>query len=132
MVFFQGVDLIQIKRISCSYKKYGIKFLKKILSNGEIKLLSKITNNEVLAKKIANKFAAKEALVKAIGTGFRGGISFNQIEVCYNEYGKPSIKISKKLSKIIKEFMPDFSKYNINLTITDEKKYSIAIVTLTK
>ena len=59
-------------------------------------------------------------------------ISFNQIEVCHNEYGKPSIKISKKLSKIIKEFMPDFSNYNIYLTITNEKKYSIAIVTLTK
>jgi len=132
MVFLQGVDLVQISRINKIYRKYGKVFLNKVLSQKEIELLSEFRNDKVISVKIANRFAAKEALVKAIGAGFTNGLSFNQIEIYHNKYGKPFIRVSKKLLDIVKKFLPDFEKFNINLTISDEKRYSIAVVTLTK
>lgn len=79
MVFFQDIDLTQIKSFSDINKKYRITFLNS-RANAKVQLLSKITT----------KFLATESLIKKIGTGFRGKILFKQIEVYYKENARRS------------------------------------------
>ena len=98
-----GVDIVDNLRIKKSIKSNN--FIKRIYSNDEIEA-SKNVKNKV--NFFAKRFAAKEALVKAIGTGFRNKINFNDICVKNNKKGKPSLILSKKLKKLLKE------KYKIN------------------
>ena len=75
----------------------------------------------------AKRFAAKEAFVKALGTGFRDGINLSNIEIRNSKLGMPSIVISKFLKKkIIKKFK--LKKFKVFLSISDEKNYAIANV----
>ena len=75
----------------------------------------------------AKKFAAKEALVKSLGTGFTKGLNFNDITIINDKLGKPSFLITDKIKKLIKKRFK-VSTFNFFLSISDEKKYSIAIV----
>ena len=86
----------------------------------------KITFNSCFAK----KFAAKEAFSKAIGTGISKGLHFNEIEIDNEKNGKPFIRLKNKSSKKIKFLLK--KKYNLNLTISDEKEYAIAMVLISK
>ena len=91
-------------------------------------IIKKINNfNNYYAK----RFASKEALMKSIGTGFAKNINFNDIEIVNNKLGKPSFKVSNKLKNLVKS-RHNAKKYDIFLSISDEKKYSIAFVILTK
>ena len=77
----------------------------------------------------AKRFAAKEAFVKALGTGFRNNINFSDIEIINNKKGKPEIKISKKIKNlIIRKFKS--KKPKIYVSLSDEKNHSIAYVIL--
>ena len=79
----------------------------------------------------AKRFAAKEAFVKSLGTGFRNGINFKDISVANTSYGKPKIFLNKKVKNIIdKKFK--LKKFKIFLSLSDEKKYSIAYVVINK
>jgi len=79
----------------------------------------------------SKRFAAKEAFVKALGIGFRKNINFKDIEVANNSYGKPYILMNKKIANKIKTIFK-VKKFNILLSISDEKKYSIASVIISK
>ena len=92
----------------------------------------------LIAKKIKNKtsyyskrFAAKEAFAKSIGTGFRDNLNFKDISIVNNKKGKPSFVITNKIKKIIKKIFKT-SSFNFLLSISDDKKYSIAYVILQK
>ena len=77
------------------------------------------------ASYFAKRFAAKEAFAKSIGTGFRDNLDFKSIEVMNDKLGKPFYSISKKIDFIInKKFK--VKKYDLFLSISDEKDYSIA------
>ena len=93
-----GVDIIKNSRI----KKFisNKKFLLRIFSNAEI-LCSKRINNKI--SYFSKRFAAKEAFSKALGTGFRNGLNFNDISILNDRYGKPYIKMNKNLKKILKK-----------------------------
>ena len=121
-----GVDIIENSRIKRSISNR--KFLLRIYSNEEI-LKSKKTKSKVCF--FSKRFAAKEAFSKALGTGFRKGLNFNDISVVNDKYGKPSIKINNKIKKIISK---KFKTKNVSvfLSISDEKKHSIAFVILSK
>ena len=103
-------------------------------------ILNKNINKKILkdSKKLRNKtnffakrFAAKEAFVKALGTGFRKGVNFNDIYVKNETSGKPVLKINAKIKKIIsKKF--NLKKFKIFLSLSDEKSYSIAFVIIKK
>ena len=75
----------------------------------------------------SKRFAAKEAFVKALGTGFRDNISLNSISIYNDSKGKPFIKCDKNLKKKI-EYLTKKRKYNIHLSLADEKDYSVAFV----
>ena len=121
-----GVDIIENTRINKSLKNNL--FIKRIFSNSEIISAKKIKDKK---NYYAKRFAAKEAFVKAIGTGFRNNLNFKDIIVIRNKVGKPTFKINKKIKDIIKKQFK-ITSFNFFLSISDEKKYSIAYVVLQK
>ena len=121
-----GADIIDNSRIKKSIKNKL--FLQKIFTKNEI-LLSK----NILSKSsyFAKRFAAKEAFAKSLGTGFRNGLSFKDISIVNDRLGKPSFYITNKLNKLIKRKFK-IKKFNFLLSISDEKKYSLAFVIFQK
>ena len=121
-----GVDIVENLRIKKSLQNK--QFISRIFSSNEILLSKKFKNKTNYYSK---RFAAKEAFAKSIGTGFRDGLNFKDVSIINNKLGKPSFLITDKLKKIVKrEFKT--SSFNFFLSISDEKKYSIAYVILQK
>ena len=119
-----GVDIIQNSRI----KRLIIKksFIDRSFGKQEIKL-SKKEKNKV--NYFAKRFAAKESFVKSLGTGFRENLNLKDIEILNDKLGKPYFFISKKIHNIInKKFK--IKRFNLFLSISDEKDYSIAFTIL--
>ena len=121
-----GVDIIKNSRINNSLKIKG--FLNRIFTEKEIQEGKKI-NNKI--NFYAKRFAAKEAFVKAIGTGFRSDINFIDIEIKNYKNGKPYISLSKKLNNFLQKKFK-IQKYKVFLSLSDEKDYSIAFVVIDK
>ena len=121
-----GVDIIENSRIKKSIKNK--KFLSRIFSKIEIENKKKNNNKSSYFSK---RFAAKEAFSKALGSGFRNGLNFNDISVVNDRYGKPSIKLNSKLKYIINKRFKTI-KVKVFLSISDEKKHSIAFVIIGK
>ena len=119
-----GVDIIENLRIQRLLK--NSKFINRIYSSDEIQASRKVKNK---VNFFAKRFAAKEAFVKALGTGFRNNISFSDIEIINNKKGKPEIKISKKIKNLISRKFKS-KKPKIYVSLSDEKKHSIAYVIL--
>ena len=117
-----GSDIISNIRIKKSLKNK--KFLKRIFTMEEIKKGSTLKNKFMYFSK---RFAAKEAFVKALGTGFRDNINFNSISILNDKKGKPYIKFEKSLNKKIK-LLTKKKKLNVFLSLADEKDYSLAFV----
>jgi holo-[acyl-carrier protein] synthase len=122
-----GTDIVNINRIQKIYSKYGNHFLDKILTETEKKTEKKISNL-INIETIAKRFAAKEAISKAIGYGFSKGIHFKNIEIFNDKNGKPYANVNGKakitLSKISK-------KYNIFITLSDDKPWAVATALIT-
>ena len=121
-----GSDLIDIRRIENTLSKFGDRFKKRIFTENEIK---KSERRKESAACYAKRFAAKEAAAKALGTGFRNGVFWRDLEVTNLPSGKPTITFhgnsQLQLKKIANDKEPD-----ISLTITDEFPYAQAIVTI--
>ena len=121
-----GVDIVENSRITKSLKNNL--FIKRVFSNAEILIAKTLKDKKNYYSK---RFVAKEAFAKSIGTGFRNNLNFKDISIVNDKMGKPSFIISDKIKKIIrKEFK--VSSFNFFLSISDEKKYSIAYVILQK
>ena len=121
-----GVDIIKNSRINSSLKIKG--FLSRIYTKKEIQQGKKLKNR---INYYAKRFAAKEAFVKAIGTGFRSEINFIDIEIKNYKNGKPYILLSNKLKNFLKKKFK-IRKYKVFLSLSDEKDYSIAFVVIDK
>ena len=121
-----GVDIIKNSRINSSLKIKG--FLNRIFTKKEIDQGKKLKNK---INFYAKRFAAKEAFVKAIGTGFRSDINFIDIEIKNYKNGKPYISLSKKLNNYLQKKFK-IQKYKVFLSLSDEKDYSIAFVVIDK
>ena len=117
-----GIDIVENARIKNAIK--NSQFIKRVYSKKEILNSKKIKNKTSFFSK---KFAAKEALAKSLGTGFAKGLNFNDITIINDKLGKPSFLITDKIKKLIKKRFK-ISRFNFFLSISDEKKYSIAIV----
>ena len=119
-----GTDIVSIKRIKSSLKNKN--FIERIYNYQEVLKCKKAVNQHNC---FAKRFAAKEAFSKALGTGISNGINFNEIIVLNNKSGKPYINLKgmteKKIKKIFKK-----KKTKISLSISDEKDYAVAFVTI--
>ena len=123
-IFGIGTDIVSVDRIKKLIKNKNS--LKRLFSEEEIFKCSKLINsNNCFAK----RFAAKEAFSKALGTGISNGINFNEIVVMNEKNGKPFIKLRGKTMEIIKKKFK--KKPKIALSLSDEKKYAVAFVTIT-
>ena len=121
-----GVDIVENSRIFKSLNNKA--FIKRIFANSEILTSKKIKDKKSYYSK---RFAAKEAFAKSIGTGFRNNLNFKDISIVNNKQGKPSFIINEKIKKIVKKQFK-ISSFNFFLSISDEKKYSVAYVILQK
>ena len=121
-----GIDIVENSRIAKSLKNNN--FIKRLFSDSEILNAKNIKNKKNYYSK---RFAAKEAFVKSIGTGFINDLNFKDISIVNNKLGKPSFIINEKIKKIVKKQFK-VSSFNFFLSISDEKKYSIAYVILQK
>ena len=121
-----GVDIVENSRIKKSIANNS--FLNRVFTNKEILISKKITNK---TSYFAKRFAAKEAFVKSLGTGFRNGINLKDISIINDKLGKPSFFINKKIKNLIKKRFK-INSFNFFLSISDEKKYSIAFVVFQK
>tara|TARA_Y100001935_G_C17063652_1_gene388030 strand:+ start:92 stop:517 length:426 start_codon:yes stop_codon:yes gene_type:complete len=119
-----GVDVIENKRIKNLIKNK--RFILRTFGKKELEL-SKRSLNKV--NYFAKRFAAKEALAKAIGTGFRNNLNFRNIQILNTTLGKPYYFKSDKINDMIKKRFK-IKKYNLFLSITDEKDYSVAFTIL--
>ena len=123
-IFGIGTDIVDTSRIKKLFNT-NKKFKKRIFSAKEIK------HCESRANKIASyakRFAAKEAFTKALGTGISRGISFNEISINNNKNGAPFIELLGKTKIIIRNLTK--RKNNIYLSLSDEKKYALAMVVI--
>ena len=121
-----GVDLVNNQRIKLLKKKNN--FIKRTFSKNEINHLKKYRNND---NYYAKRFAAKESFSKAFGTGIRNNLNFKDIEILNNELGKPYFLKNKKIDRLIYQRFKT-KKYNLFLSISDEKDFSIAFTIIQK
>ena len=119
-----GIDLIKNNRIKSLIRNKS--FIIRTFSKNEIKLSNKNFNK---TNYFAKRFAAKEAFAKSIGTGFRNNLNFKDIEIFNDQIGKPYYYKSKKINNIVYNVFK-IKKYNLLLSISDEKDYSIAFTIL--
>ena len=121
-----GVDIIDNSRIKSLLKNKN--FINRMFSKKEIFFSKKISNKINFFSK---RFAAKEAFVKALGTGFRNNLNFKDIEVVNNKLGKPYYLINEKIKRLIKK-KKKIDKFELFLSISDEKDYSVAFTIIQK
>ena len=118
-----GTDIVKVSRIKRLLEKHGERFVQRILHQNELEIFhQRKTSKSYLAK----RFAAKEALAKALGTGIAKGISFEEIEVINNKEGKPELILHGTASEIAKQIGVE----KLFISLSDEKKYAIAYVIL--
>tara|TARA_B100000003_G_scaffold75287_1_gene67393 strand:+ start:310 stop:696 length:387 start_codon:yes stop_codon:yes gene_type:complete len=121
-----GVDIVKNKRIQSLIRNRN--FIKRTFGTKELKF-SKEKINKI--NYFAKRFAAKEAFSKSFGTGIRGNLSFKDIEILNDKMGKPFFYKSKKIDQIVKKKFK-IKKYDLLLSLSDEKDHSIAFSILIK
>ena len=121
-----GVDIIDNSRIKLLLKNKN--FIKRTFSKKEIFFSKKIKNK---ANFFSKRFAAKEAFVKALGTGFRNNLNFKDIEIFNDRLGKPYYLINYKIKQLLKS-KKKVKNFELFLSISDEKDYSVAFTIIQK
>ena len=115
-----GVDIVENKRLKKSIKSKS--FISKLFTLLEIKNSRLVKDKSTYFSK---KFAAKESFSKALGTGFRKGLNFKDVEILNDNLGKPYFRLNNKTKKIVLKTLK-VKNFDIFLSISDEKEYSIA------
>ena len=119
-----GTDIANINRIKKSLRNKN--FINRLFNKNEIKKCNKQINK---ANCYAKRFAAKEAFSKALGTGISRGINFNEIIVYNIKSGKPNIKLLGNTKKIVNKIL-NKKKFNIFLSLSDDKPFAVATVVI--
>jgi len=123
MIFGVGTDIVKISRMEKNLASHGERFAKRILSEAEFSDYANVVSKGAF---LAKRFAAKEAAVKALGTGFRDGISMTHISVGHDDLGKPLLVFADAALKIA----TDKNIKAMHLSIADEKEYAVAYVVM--
>lgn len=129
MIFGIGTDMVQQARITDSIGRFGDRFERRILTEREYSLLHAKPRSEVQRTRfLAQRFAAKEAFSKALGTGISDGVAWRDMGVHNEPSGKPSLHLSEKLEQRVAGLGIRF----MHVTLTDEAGMTIAVVILEK
>ena len=114
-----GIDLVDCPRIEQMIQRHGERFVKRVFTAAEQAYAEK-NKNEV--EKLAGRFAAKEAILKLIGTGWRGKIAWTDIEIINNPTGQPEVTLSGEVRKIADKL----GIKHISISITHTANFAIA------
>jgi holo-[acyl-carrier protein] synthase len=125
VIFGIGTDIVHVPRIQKSLDRYGVEFARKILAEEEMPAFNQSVRP---ANFLAKRFAVKEAMAKALGTGFRDGLHLRHIYVTHAANGKPDIVCKGKAQ----EMMNLCDIVNSHVSLSDETDYAIAYVILEK
>ena len=112
-----GIDIIEIARIQRAIERWGEKFLKRVYTEPELRLCRKKPS------RLAARFAGKEAVMKALGTGIKG-ISWREIEILAESGGKPLVRLSGKAQEKANGLGLD----KLAISLSDSKEYAVAFV----
>ena len=123
MIFGIGVDVLEVKRIHRTLEKFGTRFMDHLLMPQEREQLTRTRRPE---RFIAMRFAAKEAIVKAMGTGFAHGVWIRDVGVVQNAWGKPEVVFSERGEKVRR----GLGVGDGHVTLTDEAGLVVAVAVL--
>ena len=118
-----GTDIVQIDRIARVYEKQGERFLKRILTAAEQDIFNQRQQSMSF---LANRYAAKEAIAKALGTGIAKGVNFFDLEVLPDSFGAPQVV----LHGYAKQLLQEKGGSRADISISDERDYAVAFVVL--
>lgn len=121
MIVGLGIDLVDMDRIRVAYNKYGLRFLGRFLTDNEIEAALRKPPSY-----IAGRFAAKEAAVKALGTGFSQGITPRQIETFTNNLDKPGLRFFGPA----KSRALELGMTRAHISISHERRMAVSLVIL--
>lgn len=125
-IIAHGIDLVDCPRIEDMVKRHGQRFIDRVFTAAEQKY-AQANRNQI--EKLAARFAAKEAVLKLLGTGWRGKIAWTEIEIVNNSAGQPEVALAGEVKKIADEL----GIKHISVSITHTANFAIAsAVALTK
>lgn len=129
MIIGTGIDVVNIKRVAKILTKFPSRFLHRCFTDTEVKQFQKFpANSEKFILKVAGFYAVKEAVVKAIGTGFRFGFSFKDVEIINDNFGKPTLTINGNIKKFLEKKYAAIEKIKYHLSISNDEPVVVAIV----
>lgn len=118
-IIAHGIDLVDCPRIEQMIAKHGERFIQRVFTDAE-QAYAKANRNEI--EKLAGRFAAKEAILKLIGTGWRGKIAWTDIEIVNNSTGQPEVTVRGEVAKIA----GNLGIEHISVSITHTANFAIA------
>lgn len=118
-----GTDIVQVARMRRSLDRFGERFARRVLCEAE---MAQYLVSHKRAHYLARRFAAKEATVKALGTGFRQGVRMQDIMITHDALGKPMIELSGAALARARAIQV----VSIHLSLSDEKDYAVAFVVM--
>jgi holo-[acyl-carrier protein] synthase len=123
MIVGSGIDIAEVPRIAQSISRFGNRFVRRIFTEAEIRYCESKANR---VERYAARFAAKEAGMKAIGTGWNHGVTWHDVEVCREPGGRPTIALHGKAA----EFAVRLGVNHIALSLSHTPEIAIAQVIL--
>jgi holo-[acyl-carrier protein] synthase len=123
MIVGTGVDITEVARIKAAVERFGERFLRRVFTPEEVRYALSKANT---AERLAARFAAKEAAMKAIGTGLRHGVTWHDVEVVRLPGGRPTLKLTGKAA----EFAERLGCKRIHLSLSHTQEQAIAHVIL--
>ena len=123
MIVGTGIDITEVNRIAASIQRFGRRFLERVFTADEIRYCESKANK---AERYAGRFAAKEAAMKAIGTGWSRGVTWQDVEVRRAPGGRPTIAFHRKAA----EFLQKLDAVRTQLSITHTGEMAMAQVIL--
>ena len=123
MIYGIGTDIVAVARMGANLERFGERFVHRVLAESEWPGFERTVKK---AHYLAKRFAAKEAAVKAMGTGFVDGMVLSQISVEHDEKGKPLLHFQGRAAEIYDAL----GIGDAHVTISDEDEYAVAFVTL--
>src|SRR5262249_46606311 len=121
MIIGTGVDICEVPRIADSIARFGDRFLERVFTAAEITYCQAKKNS---VERFAARFAAKEAAMKALGTGASRGVTWTSIEVAHAPGGRPILKLSGKTSEIAERL----GVKRVSLSVTHTESTAMAVV----
>lgn len=123
MIVGTGVDVVEVARIRAAWERFGNRFLARVFTPEEIRYCTSKLNS---AERLAARFAAKEAGMKAIGTGLRHGVTWHDLEVVRLPSGKPGLRLTGKAA----QFAAQLGCKQAHLSLSHTTEQAIAFVIL--